>query len=150
VRRLAEEHGAGLTLRLVDDARAALLHARASVVASGTATVEAALIGNPFVVVYRVSALTFAIAKRVVKVPFVAMANLIAGKRVVPELIQSDFTAKNIVQEIERLLPDDPPRQSMMEELKRVRGLVAKQSESGAIDRVAEVTLETMSEETAE
>jgi lipid-A-disaccharide synthase len=156
VRRLAEAHGSGLTFRLIEDigaegavgptaggARAALLHARASVVASGTATVEAALIGNPFVVVYRVSALTYAIAKRVVKVPHVAMANLIAGERIVPELIQSDFTAKKIVQEIEPLLPDGPPRQSMMEELKRVRGLIGKQPVgSGAIDRVAAVTLD--------
>jgi lipid-A-disaccharide synthase len=144
VRRLVEAHGAGLAVRLVDDARATLFHARASVVASGTATVEAALIGNPFVVVYRVSALTYAIAKRLVTVPHVAMANLIAGKRIVPELIQSDFTAENIVQEIERLLPDGAPRQSMMEELARVRGLLAKQSEGGAIERVAEVTLETL------
>jgi lipid-A-disaccharide synthase len=141
VRRLVEAHGGGLTIRLVNDARAALLHARASVVASGTATVEAALIGNPFVVIYRVSALTYAIAKRLVKVPHVAMANLIAGKRVVPELIQSDFTASNIVQQIERLLPDGPPRQSMMEELARVRGLLGKQSDGGAIDRVAAITL---------
>ena len=95
-------------MRLVDDARAALLHARASVVASGTATVEAALIGNPFVVVYRVSPLTYAIAKRVVSVPHVAMANLIAGKRVVPELIQNEFTASNIVRHLEPLLPDGP------------------------------------------
>jgi lipid-A-disaccharide synthase len=144
VRRLAEAHGAGLAVRLVDDARATLLHARASVVASGTATVEAALIGNPFVVVYRVSALTYAIAKRVVEVPHVAMANLIAGKRIVPELIQDDFTAENIVQEIERLLPDGVPRQSMMEELARVRGLLAKQSEGGAIDRVAEITIKIL------
>ena len=99
---------------LVEDARAALYHARASIVASGTATVEAALIGNPFVVVYRVSPLTYAIAKRVVTVPHVAMANLIAGKRVVPELIQDDFTASNIVQHLEPLLPDGPARESMM------------------------------------
>jgi lipid-A-disaccharide synthase len=142
--RLAQDHGEGLCIRFVDDARAALFHARASVVASGTATVEAALIGNPFVVVYRVSALTYAIAKRVVKVPHVAMVNLIAGKRIVPELIQSDFTRANIVQEIERLIPDDEPRQSMMEELARTRGLLQKQSDGGAIDRVAEVTLEMM------
>jgi lipid-A-disaccharide synthase len=144
VRRLAEAHGDGLALQLVDDARATLLHARASVVASGTATVEAALIGNPFVVVYRVSALTYAIAKRVVKVPHVAMANLIAGSRIVPELIQSDFTAEKIVQEIAPLLPDGAPRQSMIEELARVRGLLAKQPEGGAIDRVAAITLERM------
>ena len=112
---------AGLTVRLVEDARAALFHARASVVASGTATVEAALIGNPFVVVYRVSALTYAIAKRVVKVPHVAMANLIAGKRVVPELIQNDFTAANIIQQLELLLPDGPARESMMKDLGAIR-----------------------------
>jgi lipid-A-disaccharide synthase len=144
VRRLVEAHGAGLEIRLVEDARAALLHARASVVASGTATVEAALIGNPFVVVYRVSPVTYAIAKRVVKVPHVAMANLIAGKRVVPELIQHDFTAANIVQQIDRLLPDGASRKSMMEELKRIRGLLSKQSVGGAIDRVTAVTLEML------
>jgi lipid A disaccharide synthetase len=158
VRQLVQTHGSGLTVRLVDDlsaegavgptaggARAALHHARAAVVASGTATVEAALIGNPFVVVYRVSTLTYAIAKRLVKVPHVAMANLIAAKRVVPELIQSDFTAENIVQQIERLLPDGPPRQSMMEELARICGLLhPEQREIGAIDRVAAITLEKL------
>ena len=161
VRQIVAAHGAGLTVRLIDDigaegavgttrggARAALFHSRAAIVASGTATIEAALIGNPFVVVYRVSPLTFAIARRVVKVPFVAMANLIAGKQVVPELLQDDFTAENIVQQIKPLLPDGPARQSMMEELARVRGLLSKKpvagTESGAIDRVAAITLEVM------
>jgi len=162
VRQLANLHGGGLTLRLIDDigaegavgptaggARAALHHARAAIVASGTATVEAALAGNPFVVVYRVSPLTYAIAKKIVKVPHVAMANLIAGKRVVPELIQSDFTAENIVREIEPLLPDGPPRKSMMEELARIRGLLnipaaGRREASSAIERVASVALELM------
>ena len=121
VAQLAESRGGSLPIRLVDDARAALFHARASVVASGTATVEAALIGNPFVVVYRVSPLTYAIARRLVKVPHVAMANLIAGKRVVPELIQDDFTAANIVQHLRQLLPDGPVRESMMKELEAIR-----------------------------
>jgi lipid-A-disaccharide synthase len=156
VRRLVEAHGSGLSVRLVNEARATLLHARASIVASGTATVEAALIGNPFVVVYRVSALTYAIAKRVVKVPHVAMANLIAGKRVVPELIQRDFTPENILRALEPLLHDGPPRQSMMEELARIRGLLKTHPAGGAgkaggagetgdaIDRVAAVTIELM------
>ncbi len=147
VRRLIAQYGSGLSIRLVRDARAALQHARASIVASGTATVEAALVGNPFVVVYRVSALTYAIAKRVVKVPHVAMANLIAGKRVVPELIQSDFTAENIVQQLAPLIVEGPARQSMMEELQRVRGLLVQQSTGGAIDRVAQITLEMMRQE---
>jgi lipid-A-disaccharide synthase len=135
-------------------ARAALHHARASIVASGTATVEAALIGNPFVVVYRVSPATYAIAKRVVKVPHVAMANLIAGRRVVPELIQHDFTAANIVQHLGPLLPDGAPRQSMMEGLRSIRdalgreasnqGLGADAEHPGAIERVAAVTMEEL------
>ena len=152
VLQIVRDNGGGLSVRLVDDARAALLHARASVVASGTATVEAALIGNPFVVVYRVSALTYAIAKRVVKVPHVAMANLIAGKRVVPELIQDDFTAANIVQQMERLLPDGVARESMMKELATVRAALSlrpaevKSGTGGAIERVAAITLEEIEE----
>lgn len=144
-RQIVEAHGGGLTVRLVDEARTTLHHARASVVASGTATVEAALIGNPFVVVYQVSALTFAIARRMVKVPHVAMVNLIAGKRVVPELIQDDFRAARIVEELEPLIPDGEPRRSMMEELAGIHGLLGKQSaEGGAISRVAAVTLEVI------
>ena len=151
-----------LTVRVVNDvgaegpvgptaggARATLFHARASVVASGTATVDAALMGNPFVVVYRVSPITYAIARKVVKVPHIAMANLIAGKRMVPELIQQDFTAANIVQHLKPLLPDGPPRQSMMQELARIRGLLNARPEGsiladGAIARVAAITLDQL------
>jgi lipid-A-disaccharide synthase len=143
VLQIAEKLGGGLSVRLVNDARAALHHARASVVASGTATVEAALIGNPFIVVYRVSPVTYAIARRVVKVPHVAMANLIAGKRVVPELIQRDFTPANIVQHLKRLLPDGPDRESMTMELEVIREALRAHPANGpdqgmgAIERVA-------------
>lgn len=149
VESLVMKKASGLSIHFCSDARAALFHARASVVASGTATVEAALIGNPFIVVYRVSPLTYAIAKRVVTVPHVAMANLIAGERIVPELIQNDFTAANIGQQIGALLPDGPPRESMMKELKRVRmllsaGLNDPRERSGPIDRVAAITLDVL------
>jgi len=150
VREMVERRGFGLPIRLVEDARAALFYARMSVVASGTATVEAALMGNPFVVVYRVSPVTYAIAKRVVTVPHVAMANLIADKRVVPELIQDDFTAANIVQQVERLLPDGLARESMKKELRAIGVLLrsrkagSAQEGMGAIERVAEITLELL------
>ncbi|MFP5275481.1 MAG: lipid-A-disaccharide synthase [Acidobacteriota bacterium] len=149
VYRLAEDRGGGLSVRVVDDARAALFHARASMVASGTATVEAALIGNPFVVVYRVSPVTYAVARRVVDVPHVAMVNLIAGKRLVPELIQHDFTAAKIVQHLETLLPDGPPRQSMMQGLAEIRTALRVRPQNGpeaagAIHRVAAIVLESM------
>ncbi|MDA8116378.1 MAG: lipid-A-disaccharide synthase [Actinomycetota bacterium] len=144
--QLVGQLGQNLTVRFTGDARATLHHARASVVASGTATVEAALIGNPFVVVYRVSPLTYAIAQRVVTVPHVAMANLIAGRRAVPELIQGDFTAANIVLHLAPLLPDGSPRQSMMQDLARIRALLALHPPQGqpaasAVDRVATIAL---------
>jgi lipid-A-disaccharide synthase len=149
VAQLVESNRGRSTVRLVDNARAALFHARASMVASGTATVEAALIGNPFVVVYRVSPITYAIARRVVKVPHVAMSNLIAGKRVVPELIQNDFTASNLVRQLRPLLSDGPPRQSMMKELAAIRDMLQTTAGNaavadGAIGRVAEITLELL------
>lgn len=126
----------------VNDARATLYHARASVVASGTATVEAALIGNPFIVVYRVSGLTYSVAKRVVKVPHVAMANLIAGREVVPELIQSDFTAQNVVSHLQNLLHNEQARSRMQADLAEVStSLHAKKS---PIEQVAGITVELM------
>jgi lipid-A-disaccharide synthase len=135
-----------LPIHLVDDARAALFHARASIVASGTATVEAALIGNPFVVVYRVSPLTYAIAKRVVTVPHVAMVNLVAEKRLVPELIQDDFTGQTIVQELTPLLAEGIPRANMISGLRTVaEKLRSKRNpEETAITAVARITLETL------
>ena len=146
----AEDRGGGLCVRVVEDARAALFHCRASIVASGTATVEAALIGNPFVVVYRVSPVTYAVAKQFVKVPHVAMAHLLAGKRVVPELIQHDFPAPNIVKHLEHLLPEGAPRESMMKELKAIGKALNTRPEGSdqdglsAIERVAAITLKEL------
>ncbi len=145
--KLAQACGRSPSVRFVQDARAALFHARASIVASGTATVEAALIGNPFVVVYRVSPLTYAIAKRMVKVPHVAMANLIAGKRVVPELIQDDFTAANIIEQLRPLLPDGPARESMRMELGAIREAL-RVHEAGQ-DAIAEPGLTSVPARTA-
>ncbi len=126
---------------LVDDARAALYHARASIVASGTATVEAALLGNPFVVVYRLSKLSYAIARRFVTVPHVAMANLIAGRRVVPELIQDAFTAEHVVAALRPLLADGPERDAAMTGLGEVRERLHTHDPvaGSAIERVARI-----------
>jgi lipid-A-disaccharide synthase len=135
---------------LVDDARAALYHARGSVVASGTATVEAALLGNPFVVVYRLSTLSYAIARRFVSVPHVAMANLIAGRRVVPELIQSEFTAANVVRALKPLLADGPAREEAIAGLREVRERLEARDAAGkvaggtAIARAAHICVELL------
>jgi lipid-A-disaccharide synthase len=127
-------------ITLTQDARATLHHARASVVASGTATVEAALIGNPFIVVYRVSPVSYFVARRVVDVPHVAMANLIAGRRAIPELIQGEFTAKNVVSHLQALLNDEAAREAMQTSLRDISDMLKAKGDSGkAIDRVAEI-----------
>lgn len=110
-----------MKLAITDDARASLQHARAAVLASGTATVEAALIGTPSVVVYRVSPLTWLLGKPLVKVRQFAMPNLIAGRLVLPELIQGHFTAANVVARLREIIPDGPARRQMLSGLNEVR-----------------------------
>jgi lipid-A-disaccharide synthase len=105
----------------VPDSLAALFHSRAGIIASGTATVEAAMMRTPFVMVYRVSPLTYLLGKPRVKVPRFAMVNLIAGMEVVPELVQHDFTAGKVVAQVKEILPDGPARDRMLEGLSEVK-----------------------------
>jgi len=128
-------------VRVVHDARAVLQHARASVVASGTATVEAALISNPFLVVYRVSRITYAVARRVVRVAHVGMVNLIAGRRIVPELIQDDFTASKVLEQLRPLLENEQARATMQSDLRTVGAALQVHSE-GAIEHAARIALQ--------
>lgn len=113
--------------------------AAVAIVASGTATVEAALLGTPMVVVYRLSALTYRLGRRFVKVPHVAMANLIAGKRIVPELIQDDFTPERVADAAVSLL--GPGGDAMREALAEVRERLGA---PGASRRAADVVIGLM------
>jgi lipid-A-disaccharide synthase len=127
----------GLNVKRIEDATYdALAAADCAIVSSGTATVEAALLGVPMVVVYRVSRITALIARRLVHTPFFAMVNLIAGRRVVPELIQDDFTAEALERETRRLLASPEEREAMKQELAGVR---CKLGSGGAIERAAEI-----------
>jgi lipid-A-disaccharide synthase len=135
----------GVSVHVVHDVRAVLQHARASVVASGTATVEAALIGNPFLVVYRVSLVTYAVAQRVVRVAHVGMVNLIAGRRIVPELIQHDFTASKVVEQLRPLLENEEARATMQSDLRKVGAALRVNSEGRketAIEHAARIALQ--------
>lgn len=114
-------HESGPSVHFVSDARAALYFSRGSIVASGTATVQAALMGNPLVIVYRMSPLSYGIAKLFVTVPFAGMPNLIAGREIVPELLQSDFTASNVTARLIPLLNEGPARTQTQQELKSIR-----------------------------
>jgi lipid-A-disaccharide synthase len=113
-------------VRLVPDALPALAHSRAGIIASGTATVEAAMMGTPFVMVYRVTPFTYFLGRRTVKVPHFAMVNLIAGKEIVPELIQDDFTAENVVARLKEIIPDGPARDKMLAGLKEVKDRLSR------------------------
>ncbi len=101
---------------------AVLSAANVAVVASGTATVEAALLGTPMVVVYRLSALTYHLGRRFVKVPHVAMANLIAQNGIVPELIQDEFTPERVADAVLPLLgaAGDAMREALAEVRRRL------------------------------
>jgi lipid-A-disaccharide synthase len=126
-------------IMLVPESLPALWHSRAGIVASGTATVEAAMMRTPFVMVYRVSPLTYLLGKPRVKVPRFAMVNLIAEEEVVPELVQQDFTAENVVARLREILPDGAARSRMLEGLTRVKTLLLPQSAvAGPIPQAAE------------
>ena len=129
-------------IRLVPEALPALYHSRAGIVASGTATVEAAIMGTPFVMVYRVSPLTYALGKPRLKVAHFAMVNLIAEKEVVPELVQSKFTPENIVAELGKIIPDGEARTRMMQGLAAVKAKLKQESKgSHPSEMAAEIIL---------
>jgi lipid-A-disaccharide synthase len=124
-------------IKLVSDALPALAHSRAGIIASGTATVEAAMMETPFVMVYRVTPLTYLLGRWTVKVPRFAMVNLIAGEEVVPELVQQDFTPERVTSELKRIIPDGAPRQKMIDGLRRVKRLLRGNVEGDAPEHAA-------------
>jgi lipid-A-disaccharide synthase len=133
--RLLEPDLRGLPVRIVPQGAAAVLSScQAAIVASGTATVEAALMDAPMVVVYRLSAVTHFLGRRLIKVPHVAMVNLIAGKRAVPELIQHEFTPERVAGEVRALLEQPERRAAMKRDLAEVR---RRLGEPGASRRAA-------------
>ncbi len=119
----------------------ALAAAHLAVVASGTATVEAALAGTPTVIVYRVSPLTFRVARSLVRVDHVGMANLLAGERLFPELIQDDFTPARLAREVLGLIGDRERLAAIRQGLARV---ITRLKGPGASARAAQVALELM------
>jgi lipid-A-disaccharide synthase len=149
-RGFLEASTAGHTINFVADALPALHHSRAGIVASGTATVEAAMMGTPFVMVYRVSPLTYALGKPRIKVPYFAMVNLIAGEEVVPELVQHDFTAANVAARIKEILPEGEARTRMIAGLAQVRDRLkpaAALNFRSAADRAAEEIVQLLPSE---
>lgn len=133
---LVEPHLAQAPLRLLRGRTHEVVSAAVlALVASGTATVEAALLRTPMVVVYRISPLSYALGRPFVRVPHYAMVNLIAGRRVVPELMQADFTPERVAAEAEALLSDAGRAARMRADLTEVRHRLG---EPGASRRAAQ------------
>jgi len=118
-----------------------LASARCAMVASGTATLETALFGVPFVIMYKVQPVTYLIAKQVVQVPYIGMVNILAEREVAPEFIQGAATAKRVLPVMETLLAESPERAAMVSALSEVRaGLGA----GGVADRAAAEILQVL------
>ena len=115
--------------------------ADAAIVSSGTATIEATLLNVPMVVIYRVTPLTALLAKPLVRTQFFSMVNLIAGRAVVPELIQKDFTPERVSREIVGLLQNQAAREAQQASLAQVRERLGL---PGAVDRAADSILQLL------
>ncbi len=113
------------------------------ITASGTATLEAGLLGTPMIIVYRVSQITWWVGRLLVDVPFAGMVNLVSGTRVVPELIQTDFTPERVAKTALELLHSPGALGAIRQRLQEVRGRLG---EEGASLRAAQEVLKTLQE----
>ncbi|MEX2571401.1 MAG: lipid-A-disaccharide synthase [Gemmatimonadota bacterium] len=133
---------AGSPYRVTRSSAALLRQATAALVKSGTTTLEAALAETPFVVAYRMNPLTFQLARRMVRVPHIALANLVAGRRVVPEFVQGAATPEALAGALAPLLDrDSAQRAAMITELREVRSALRG---GGAGERVAAMAAELL------
>lgn len=121
------------------DSRNAMRAADAALVASGTATLETALIGTPMVVMYIVSGLNYAIMKRLIRIPDISLVNIVAQKRIVPEYLQHQAIASDMADDLLSLLQNQSRRDNMLEELANVKAMMG---DNKASMRVAEIMLQ--------
>jgi len=126
--------GAPVDLRVVRGKMHTVLRASdAAVVASGTATLETALIGTPMVIVYRMSPFSYGIARALIRLPYAGLPNIVAGKEAVRELLQGEATPENISKEILSILNDPGKRDAILESYSEIR----RSLKSGAADNAA-------------
>ncbi|MDP8238101.1 MAG: lipid-A-disaccharide synthase [Candidatus Hatepunaea meridiana] len=128
-------------IELHNDSRDLLLEADAAAVCSGTATLETALMGTPQVVVYHTSTLNYLIAKTFVHLKNIALVNVVAGKRIVPELIQYDLTPQNLTRELKELLSD---KQKQVEMINAYKDVTIRLGTGNAAKNVAKIAFDML------
>jgi len=137
VQLMLDEHGQ--ICKLIDGESYCVMRAANVVLtASGTATLETAMIGTPMSIMYVVNSINYAIMRRLIQIDNIGLVNIVAGKRIVQEFIQEKAQAKPLAEELLRLLDDEDYRNAMREELKSVQD---KMGSGGASDRVAELVI---------
>ena len=129
----------GLCVPVIEDTRGLLRHARAGLVKSGTATLEAAIEGMPFVVAYRTSSFSWAIVKRMLRVKYISLVNLMARDSIVPELIQGDARPKKIARHLIPLFDDKSPE--YRRQISELPGVTSLLGSSGSAERVANLAV---------
>jgi lipid-A-disaccharide synthase len=97
-----------------------IAHSDVAIAASGTVTIEAALLGTPMVTFYRVTGISWILGRRLVRVPYFTMVNLVAGRKIVPELMQTDATGERVAAEAAALIENAGSREEMKRELRAV------------------------------
>jgi len=131
-----------LPIEILDDATYDGINASdLCMVASGTATIVTSILQKPIVVVYKTSLFTYFIAKYFIKIPFIGMVNVIAGKKIVPECIQQEATPENIAAELLKIFSNEPRIAEIKSELRRVKSLLGT---PGASHRAAAVVLKSL------
>lgn len=131
-------HAGGADVHVVRGATYEVMRqARAALVASGTATLEAAYWGCPMVIVYRVSPLTWEIARRVVTLPYIGLPNFVLGRRAIPECLQADLAPRTVLPQLLPLLDDTPERAAMLDDLRAVRSALGGGGASTKTARLA-------------
>jgi len=136
-RELTESLG-GKTAIVTDVPYELMRHARLLLVASGTATLEAAILGTPMVILYRMSTFSCLLARLMIRVPYIGLVNLLAGRKIVPELIQHQVTPARVARQAELLLPENSLRQAMIDDLSDIRQRLGRK---GASRRTARLVL---------
>jgi lipid-A-disaccharide synthase len=135
---------AGVPIAVTTDYRYDVLrHSRLAIACSGTATLEAALLGTPMIVIYRLALFSWLLGKMIVKVPYISLANLVAGEEVVPEFIQGAVNPKTLADEAVKMLTDDARREHIIKQLETVKQSLGP---GGATARTARLALSLMTE----